>query len=808
MRLTVSAATLTLLTCLVAPLSAGDAADLDFFETEIRPLLVQNCYECHSQKATKVQGGLLLDSRAGWMQGGRSGIVVIPGEPERSLLIQAVRYEHDRVKMPPRKKLSERAVEQFVKWVRLGAPDPRDGASALLPERNALAKAGGRDFWAFRPPLRHTPPRVDDPAWPRTDMDRFVLEKMQQSALTPVADADAGALLRRVTFDLTGLPPSVEAIADFERDLSASAFEQVVDRLLASPRFGERWGRHWLDVVRYADSLGSTTNVLLQQAWRYRDYVIRSFNHDKPYDQFVREQIAGDLLPAATHAEREEKQLATGFLALSVVNLAQPDPTVYNWEVIAEQLDTMGRAFLGLTLGCARCHDHKFAPIPTSDYYALGGILESSEVFAGYDQLRVKNPYIYLRNDRLVALGGAREQKHLEELTATLKGFDDEIIRLNQIKTDFQAGLDVPDFDREKTDAEINENTKRWKDLNREFEKVHVLAMGVRDRPSAGNARLRVQGLAHNLGPEVPRGFLQILDPPGEPYPKIDATESGRRQLAEWLTRRQNPLIARVLVNRIWHHLFGRGLVRTVDNFGPSGERPSHPELLDYLAVDFMENGWSVKRVIREILLSRVYQLSTAHHPGNYQRDPQNLFLWRMAPRRLEVEAVRDAILSVSGNLESRPPAPLPATDSNDLGRGEGYWAEQFRSGYRTVYVPVLRRLLPPMFEVFDFAPPEEVTGARDVTTVPTQALFLMNSPFVSAQAQAAAKRLLLRETDGPRRARRVFLETVGRRPTDSEIERTTRYLRTAVAGGLTELDAWKDVYHAQFSCAGFLYRS
>ena len=793
--------------CLAAQPGAAKENHIEFFENQVRPLLVQNCYECHSRQATKIQGGLLLDSRAGWMAGGRSGVVIRPGEPERSLLIQAVRYEHDRIKMPPQKKLPARDVERLVEWVRMGAADPREGP-ALQPARDALSIAGGRDFWAFKPPRSPTPPRIEGTTWPWTDIDRFVLSRMQQSSLTPVGDADVLSLLRRVTFDLTGLPPRPEVIADFKQDFSADAWEGVVDRLLASPHFGERWGRHWLDVVRYADSLGSTTNVLLQQAWRYRDYVIRSFNHDKPYDQFVREQLAGDLLPAATQAEREEKLLATGFLALSVANLAEPDPTVYHWEVIAEQLDTMGRAFLALTIGCARCHDHKFAPIPTRDYYALGGILESSEVFAGHNQLRLGNPYIYLRNDRLIALGGAHEQEQLEGLTATLKEIDDKIIALNQIKSDFQAGLDPPDFDREKIDAEINKNTKLWKDLNREYEKTHQLAMGVRDRSSVGNAQIRIQGLAHSLGSEVPRGFLQVLDPEGAPSPGIDSTESGRRQLAEWFTRRQNPLIARVLVNRIWHHLFGRGLLRTVDNFGPSGERPSHPELLDYLAVDFMENGWSVKRLIRKILLSRVYQLSTAHHPGNYERDPQNLLLWRTAPRRLEIEALRDAMLSVSGNLESRPPEPVPATDSNDLGRGKGYWGKQFNSGYRTLYVPVLRRLLPPMFEVFDFPPPEEVKGARDVTTVPTQALFLMNSAFVSAQAKAAAKKLLMGEPDEHRRASRVFLETVGRKPTDSEIERTTRYVRTAVTRGLPELDAWKDVYHAQFACAGFLYRN
>jgi hypothetical protein len=793
--------------CLTAQTRADDEIGLDFFEKEIRPLLARNCYECHSRDAKKVEGKLLLDTRAGWTRGGRSGAVLIPGEPERSLLIQAVRYEHDRVRMPPRGQLPDAAVEKLVKWVRMGAPDPRDGELSVLAEVDADVVARGREFWSFRPPRRSAPPRMAQSDWPRTDIDRFILEKLQEAELSPVSDADAASLLRRVTLDLTGLPPTPEEIATFHDNISPGAIEQVVDRLLASPRFGERWGRHWFDVARYADSLGSTHNLQFQQAWRYRDYVIESFNVDKSYDRFVREQIAGDLLPAADSDSRQQARIATGFLALSVTDLSD-DPTTYKWELIAEQLDTMGRAFLGLTLGCARCHDHKFAPISTRDYYALGGILESTKVLRGFDHRRWENLYVFLRNDRLLALGGEREQQDVTELSAALKEVDDRIIALDQIKKQVKAGLDPPDYDREKIDKEIGELTKRWWELNIEFEKTHTLAMGLQEHSTVSDARIRVQGLPNHLGPHVPRGFLQVLESPESPSPEIPPSASGRKQLAEWLTRRQNPLVARVLVNRVWHYLFGRGLVRTVDDFGPSGERPSHPELLDFLAVEFMDDGWSIKRLIRRIMLSRVYQLGTAHHRDNFEIDPRNVFLWRMTPRRLELEAVRDSMLSVSGNLEARVPVPLAAVKSNDIFGGEEIWGKPFQSGYRTVYIPVLRRLLPPMFDVFDFAPPDQVTGARDVTTVPTQALFLMNSPFVSAQARAAATRLLLRKVDVRERTRRAFLETVGRQPSETELDRTTRYVVKSVGEGLTELDAWSDVYHAQFLCADFLYRN
>ncbi|MGE3806457.1 MAG: DUF1549 domain-containing protein, partial [Gemmataceae bacterium] len=481
-------------------------ADLEFFEKRIRPVLVEHCYQCHSTKAKRVRGGLLVDSRAGLLKGGDTGPALVPGKPNESLLLKAMRF--DEIQMPPRGKLPATVLVDFEKWIARGAADPRAGSVA---KARGIDLEDGRKFWAFQMPRRSTPPPVKDRDWPRSDVDRFILAPLEAQGLTPVGDASRAQFVRRLYFDLTGLPPTAAEVEAFTNDKGADAYEKLVDRLLASPRYGERWGRHWLDVARYADTVGGGGNYTHDTAWRYRDYVIRSFNNDKPFDRFVQEQVAGDLMEARDNAEKSEQMIATAFLVLGPKELAEYDKEKLRMDVVDEQIDTCGRSFLALTLGCSRCHDHKFDPVPITDYYALAGIFRSTVT------IPPKNK------------GGPLSDWMRRPL---------------------------PDGSGE--------------------------VMAVMDDKQPRNSRIHIRGDVHNLGAEVERGFISVALYGDRP--EISKTESGRLELAQWLGSKANPLTARVMVNRVWQHLLGAGLVPSVDNFGIRGERPSHPELLDLLA--------------------------------------------------------------------------------------------------------------------------------------------------------------------------------------------------------------------------------
>ncbi|HTU19832.1 MAG TPA: PSD1 and planctomycete cytochrome C domain-containing protein, partial [Gemmataceae bacterium] len=603
-----------------APVLRAANPKMAFFEKKIRPVLVAHCYRCHST-ATKRRGGLALDSREGVRKGGDSGPAVLPGKPNESLLLRVVRYSEE-PRMPPKGKLPDAVVADLEKWIAMGAPDPRTAAAAATTK--PLDVSAGRQFWAFQPPRRHPVPKVKDASWPRGDIDAFLLAALEAKELRPAADADRAVLLRRAYFDLIGLPPTPEQIDAFVRDRSSNAFATVLDELLASPHFGERWGRHWLDVARYAESSGGGRSLLAPDAWRYRDYVIDAFNRDVPYDRFLTEQIAGDLLPAATPEERRRQLIATAFLVLGPTNYEQQNKDVLEMDVVDEQIDTMGRALLGLTLGCARCHDHKFDPIPTRDYYALAGILHSTQTLVHDNVSRWVEQPLPVRAEQEETL-----RKH-EAIVADLKK------RIQQAKKD-------------KKKAAASELEKQLRKQQASGPRRPV-AMAVREASRIEDCAICIRGNIGNRGAKVPRGFLQVASI-GSPS-ALPAKQSGRRELAGWLASRDNPLTARVMVNRAWHHLFGAGLVRTVDNFGTAGERPSHPELLDYLAVRFMADGWSVKKLIRTIMLSRAYQMSSAGRSDTLVIDPENRLLAHMNRRRLDAECLRDAMLTISGRLD------------------------------------------------------------------------------------------------------------------------------------------------------------
>lgn len=765
MRLAIALAT-TFALSLGAPAGAADSPtreQLDFFESKIRPVLATNCYACHSAEAKTRMGGLGLDTRDSIREGGQRGHAVVPSDVESSLIIGAIRYD-GALKMPPTGKLSDEVIADFVKWIEMGAPDPRE--VKVQQAASTIDLEQGRQYWAFQAPRKSTLPPVRDQAWPRGTIDQYVLATIESEGLRPVADSSKDDWLRRVTFDLTGLPPTPEEIESFRKGNSSQAHARVVDRLLESERFGERWGRHWLDVVRYADSVGRTRNLPYPVAWKYRDYVVASFNADKPYDHFVRQQIAGDLLPYANSAERVENQIATGFLALGAHDLNEPDPKQFEMDVVDEMINVTSRSMLALSVGCARCHDHKFDPIPTKDYYALAAIFRGTDVRSGLRR-RPRFNAGYFRIQRLVELDGMADYTTPDaaELRAERERLWSALVA-----------------------AEKNRDRNECRKYARELGKLPIpenLAMGVTDTGQPVAMKVNIGGDPHTFGEPVDPGFVQALFAADANLPSIAKGHSGRMQLADWLTRADNPLTARVMANRVWHHLFGKGLVATVDNFGSTGRAPTNQALLDYLAVQFMDQGWSVKSLIREIALSRAYGLSTSFDRSNFDKDPDNNFLWRANLRRLEAESVRDSILLVSGELQTGPPPPSPLNthDRNQQLNAGNQLVRKWQSKpvYRSVFVPVVRNLSNPLFEAFDFPEPSETHGARDITTGPSQALYLMNNEFVRAQASTAAERLLAARSSDPDRVRYAFQQVFSRDPSQQEAESAVRHVRSTV---------------------------
>jgi hypothetical protein len=937
MRRRIAICAVCLGTLLTLPISAPAQA-VEFFEKKIRPALAEHCFKCHSseaEKSKKLKGGLRLDTRDGPRKGGDSGPAIVPGKADHSLLIKVLRYDGD-VKMPPTKKLPEAVIADFERWVAMGAPDPRTD-SAATAKSTGMSVEEGRKFWAFRPPNRSPLPAVRDVTWPVNGIDQFVLARLEAAGLEPAPDADRATLARRVFYDLVGLPPTPEEVDALTADKDPLAYEKLVDRLLASPQFGERWGRHWLDVARFAESV-TLRGFILKEAWRYRDYVIEAFNHDMPFDQFVREQIAGDLLPAKSLDDRRRQLVATTFLQLGNTNLEEQDKKQLRMDVVDEQLDVITKGFLAQTVTCARCHDHKFDPIPTRDYYALAGILRNAKamehanvskwievplpaepaeeariraheqaVVALEKQIKTEKakatgksargalaikdvPGIVVDDTQAKKVGEWKESQYSgnyigrgyvhdlnagkgektltfqPELPASGK-YDVWLAYTPGTNRDGAVPVTVFSADGEKTisvdmrqppsiDGRFlslgqyhferngagfvliaNEGTTGHvvadavaflpadrapergdkpsvapdvvRRLEAELKKLQQdaprreMVMSVVEEPTIEDTRVHIRGSVHTLGEPAPRGFLQVAvvaTPPPMP-----ANESGRRQLAEWIAGRDNPLTARVIVNRAWHWLFGAGLVRTPDNFGTTGETPSHPELLDALAIQFMDDGWSIKNLVREIVLSRTYrQHSSIRNPQTAVADPENRLLARQNRRRLDAECVRDTMLFVSGRLRLDAGGPTyPAKMTADY----GYRHDDTR---RSVYSPVFRNALPELFEAFDFADPSMVTGRRNVSTVAPQALLMMNHPFAIEQARAAAGRLVGHAVrDGSKsQAQPDLLEwayrlTLGRPPTDGERRVGLKFLGERSEDACA---AWTLLFQSLFASADFRY--
>jgi len=1092
--------------------SSPTADELAFFEKRIRPVLVARCYECHSVESGKAKGGLRVDSRDALRSGGETRPAIVPGEVDKSLLIEAIRYGNQDMKMPPKGRLPESAVADFETWIRMNAPDPRDEAPALVVNNPPAAAA--TNHWAFEPPHAVAPPAVKREKGVLSPIDAFVLAKLEAAKLSPAPPAEKATLLRRVTFDLIGLPPTPEEVDAFVADKSADGFAKVIERLLASPQYGERWGRHWLDVARYADSNGQDENKAMSHAWRYRDYVIDSFNRDKPYDQFIREQLAGDLLPPAP-GEREtfDQWTATGLLVLGPKMLAEQDKPKLVMDVVDEQIDVVSRAFLGLTVSCSRCHDHKFDPVSARDYYALAGIFKSTKTMGDLafvskwnersiatqeEKARfvehvkrtneVERAITEAMSDADAAVADiwrAKAADYLKAAAECSRSFDKDVdtnavnsivqklglhratldrwlahlsqsrpnggsplakfistadetnafagivqqladksstlapttIRFgpgrfgsglrcdgsNYVEAGHSAELEPASLtveawvrlDEQSKDGDsrrwiVNKNANEWTEghyalmvdgqragayLNigggrdsmlavwseanampwREWrhvaftydgtdlrlfvngEAAGVTHIGRPRVPGAGPLHIGrrqdgynyftggvdevrlyrralsaeeirrrqskpesevVDGLVRHwsfdpatdaernalaqeqlrdllFGPEgllvppkesrafypaaslskierleaervalktnappapamalaveeaatvdipvhirgshlslakdsVPRGFVQVLNRSSPPA--MPAKQSGRLQLAEWLTSPDHPLTARVMVNRIWQAHFGEGLVRTPDNFGLRGEAPTHPELLDWLAREFVRGGWSVKHLHRLILLSSTYQMSTRFNTKGVNVDPENRLLWRMNRRRLEAESLRDALLAISGQLDRTMGGSLVSWQNADYTPGDSVSATSRR---RAVYLPVVRDRVYDLFTIFDFANPSVGVSKRTPTVVSHQALFFLNSPLVKEQSRHLAESLLaLPESADAARIDAAYRRVLGRSAQRAEVNRAIDYLTQArlklpVGAADASTQAWASLCQALLASNEFLY--
>jgi hypothetical protein len=897
--------------CLAQQKASAD--ELDFFEKKIRPVLAEHCYRCHSSetaKAGKLKGGLQLDTRDGMRRGGDSGPAVVPGNPAKSLLLAALR--HETVMMPPSGKLPDSVIVDFVAWIKNGAADPRDGKSVVQTETIDWQKA--RDFWAFQPPRVHAPPQVKNAEWPRKEMDHFVLTELEKRGLTPVRAATKREWIRRATFDLIGLPPTLEEIAAFENDGSPESQAKVVDRLLESPHYGERWGRYWLDLARYTDDLGGTVGpVLAPTAFRYRDWVIQAFNRDMPYDQFVRLQLAGDLIPDPVK-DYTERLGGLGFQGLgqrfsgNAVGMVKKKVA----DELDDRVDTVTRALLGLTVSCARCHDHKFDPIPTSDYYSLGAAYNGANLSGEIDlappaqvaaeaQRKKEVVELQAKTDKLTADVGRRlgrqELARLDEyllaawklrvLAERKQPADAEAVarasNLNSVflmrwtkalanpkgiplleawhavalkasETVAMNGPVEPPQDLRDASAKAksqaddalralseSEGAKtKLPPAAETFLKVHLsndgAAFQLRGKEAAAylsaddrvrydewNAKLQrlqasapaafakapavigggqpmqinVRGNADVLGPVAAPGFLTIMRRDSI----ASSTSWSRLDLADAIVDRNNPLTARVFVNRVWHYHFGRGIVGTTSNFGQMGDRPTHPELLDTLAVRFMDHGWSTKWLHREIMLSATYGLSSVPHAKNLANDGDNHYLWRMSPRRLDFEAWRDSMLAVAGNLDPRIGGPPYL---NPQGKTQLH-PEDPTNHRRTIYGFISRFKPNPTLTLFDFPEPNVTSDQRTATTIPQQQLFALNSPFILAMARSFAARLESSEKSEEQRLRLAWQLAFGRLPTERETVVAREFVREAAAAE-EKLGPWERLCHSLLTTNEFAF--
>lgn len=727
---------------IVMSLSLRAVADdrAEFFEKHIRPIFVQKCAECHT--GTTPEGDLRIDSMDSLTKGGMSGPSVVSKNVDASLLFQRVITDDSDLVMPPEERLTDGEISALRKWIEDGAFWPEQDDNWVAAEDRAA-------HWAFQPVADPAPPEPGNSNWCLTPVDRFIAVGHAETGVIPVAAADRRTLIRRATLDLTGLPPTIEDVDAFVADESPDAFARVVDRLLASPAYGERWGRHWLDLARYADTSGDGTDTPIPEARYYRDYVIRSFNEDLPYNQFLKEQIAGDLLAGGNPEDprANEQIIATGYIALSrrFGNSAFAEMNL----IIDDTIDTIGKSAMGLTLGCARCHHHKFDPVTSQDYYGIYGYFANTQY-----------PH-----------AGTEHQKDRQYFVKMTKN-------------------------------------EHWP---KEYESLEAWAVSDKEKQS-GDQKILMGGDPRQRGDVARRGFLSVLS---DEYPEIADGKSGRLQFAEWLTRDDNPLTTRVIVNRVWQYHFGRGIVASSSNFGLQGSKPTHPQLLDWLTSDFVRSGWSIKHLHRQIMLSAVYQLSSAPSESNSAVDETNSAYWRYDRRRMDAETIRDSLLTVSNRLEegSGGRHPFQPTEKLKYSQGRPFMAV-FDHNRRSVYLMITRLQKHPFLALFDGPDPNKTTANRRESTVALQALYMMNSPFMKESAEAFRQRLFEYSSDAEQRIHHAYQLTLSRAPKGDELAQSLAfvddYRDELISQGrpLPEADqlAWAGFSRVLLSSSEFIY--
>jgi hypothetical protein len=915
---------------------AQTAAQLELFEKNARPLFAEKCQGCHNSKLKS--GGIDFSSPTGIKDAASMGIFGKADEPEKSVIIKALSYENQ-VKMPPQGKLPAETIAAIREWVAAGAPTPAvtpsagdslNGTGVRPVALRGVITDADKNFWAFKPISQAAPPTPKQKDWAVNPIDQFVLANLEKNGLKPAPQADKTTLLRRATFDLTGLPPTEKELQDFLADKSPKAFEKVVDRLLASPRYGERWARHWLDVMRYADSTGSDEDHRYPHAWRYRDYVVQAFNDDMPYNQFVREQLAGDILAADSNSGVGYRGIvATGFLALGKKALAQKDLPLKRYDVVDDQIDVTAKAFLGLTVACARCHDHKFDPIATKDYYQLAAVFASTLSYAkgeegdpiqtplappgvfetfkkqwsdynaiekkvsaiiDFDRDAQKNRdkaepkiaasmqaayRVYAKGETVVAVAADTnlDEKQLARWVEYLK---------DSKRPELAKWYAATDANRKDVAAEYQEDFRRsayqydqdlswWKQAQGNFPnagkiagphprmtvekdpffvatwqdrgplyrsrdeqmasltpekakqaeallaqaaemektlptKEVPMACAVKEGPAV-DQKVFVRGDYHNLGDPVARTVPAILRL-SAPAPEVK-TNSGRLELADWIVDPRNPLPSRVMANRIWQGHFGDGIVRTPDNYGRLGERPSNPELLDYLAKTFMETGWSIKKMNRLIMLSKTYQMSAAYDEATKAKDPENRLVSHFPRQRLSIEEIRDAYLAMGGDLDLTMGGTLDPGVGTDGETSSGRISmNPEKTNRRSIYLPLRRSNLPTLYTLFDFGDATTPEGHRNPTSVATQALFVMNSPLVIREAKNIADTVLKQETQSKRRVEEIYLRVLDRRPDANEIDKGLTYMSgfRSKWNTIDEETAWTSLTHALMASNEFIF--
>jgi cytochrome c553 len=777
------------------------------FARDIRPIFQEHCVKCHG--AEKQSGGLRYDHRAGALAQGDSGThAIIPGKTEQSQLLKRVASTSTKDQMPPKgERLSQEKVALLSRWIAEGAVWPVDEETVIAPTKVSST------HWSFQPLRKTVPPPVKDTAWARNGVDVFIQSSREAARLGVAPDAKAQALIRRMSYDLTGLPPTpreVEAfVLDHARDADAAA-RSLVERLLASPAYGERWGRHWMDWVRYADTAGDNSDYPIPQAYLYRNYIIDAFNHDVPYDRFLTEQIAGDLLPAKSQEERNRQIIATGYIAMArrFGSLVEGYPQHLT---IEDTLDNMGRTMLGLTLSCARCHDHKFDPVSVRDYYGLYGIFASTRYpFPGIELFKAQRDFAPLIPEAEMQAKLKPFAPKTGELTAKLEKLlaKSEGKALENMVREAGASSDEKRRMEDELDAQYKQVRDAGETLAKHLKTLPPMptAYAVRE-DRAMNARIQIKGEPFRRGAEVPRKFLDVLG--GEPLPnEVAEKSSGRLQLALWITDPKNPLTARVIVNRVWQRHFGKGLVPSTSDFGLRGEKPTHPELLDWLAAEFMKNGWSIKQLHRLIMNSRTYRLSCDDIEGNLVSDPGNTRYWKANRLRLDAESIRDSLLTISGGLDPAPqtqPYAMPPVSKWGYTQHHPF-KDDYPSSKRSVYLMTRRLTAKTYFQTFDGADPNVCTSSRDSSITAIQALYFVNDEFLHEQARGYVRKLMRETPDTRERLQRAFLTILSRPPTDDETKMLLSHLGEASMTAGSDDAAWASVIRSLFRLNEFLY--